>query len=110
MNKHSKLAIFYCAMVAAICAALGATGWAQNRARLTETQRIAQEVNHELLSVPTLSVFDNLKFDVKGTTVILAGQVAQPRTKHDAEEFVKHIEGISQLTNNIEVLPLSPMD
>jgi hyperosmotically inducible protein len=36
--------------------------------------------------------------------------VTRPTLKSDAEAAVKSIEGVSGVTNNIEVLPPSPMD
>jgi hyperosmotically inducible protein len=72
--------------------------------------RIAREVRHELVMLPYYSVFDNLAYKVDGYTVTLVGQVTQPVIKSDAEKSVKKIEGVQNVVNNIEVLPLSPMD
>ena len=72
--------------------------------------RIAREVRHELVTLPFYGVFDDLAFRVEGGTVTLFGQVAQPVLKSDAEKAVKRIEGVTQVINNIEVLPLSPND
>jgi hyperosmotically inducible protein len=47
---------------------------------------------------------------VDGYTVTLLGQVVRPTLKSDAENAVKHIEGVEKVDNQIEVLPLSPMD
>jgi hyperosmotically inducible periplasmic protein len=55
-------------------------------------------------------VFDYIAFQVKGDTVTLQGEVTRPTLKSDAENVVKHIEGVQQVINNIEVLPPSPMD
>src|SRR5690242_6216986 len=71
---------------------------------------LTREVRHELVQVPWLSVFDNLQYSVKGSEVTLSGQVWQPVTKDDAQTAVKGIEGVTKVNNNIEVLPLSPMD
>jgi len=71
---------------------------------------LTREVRHELVQVPWLSVFDNLQYSVNGSEVTLGGQVWQPVTKQDAETAVKGIEGVTKVNNNIEVLPLSPMD
>lgn len=71
---------------------------------------LTREVGHELVQVPWLSVFDNLQYSVKGSEVTLSGQVWQPVTKDDAQTAVKGIEGVTKVNNNIEVLPLSPMD
>jgi hyperosmotically inducible protein len=73
-------------------------------------QNLVREVRHQLLLLPYYSVFDNLAFKVDGDHVTLEGQVARPTLKSDAENAVKSIEGVSGVTNNIEVLPTSPMD
>lgn len=72
--------------------------------------RIAREVRHELVMLPYYSVFDNLAYQVNGYTVTLVGQVTKPTIKADAEKAVKKIEGVENVVNNIEVLPLSPND
>jgi len=72
--------------------------------------RIAKEVRHQLLLLPYYGVFDDLAFRVEGSTVTLMGAVVKPVLKSDAEGVVKHIEGVTQVNNEIEVLPPSPMD
>ena len=73
-------------------------------------ERIKKEVRHELVMLPFLTVFDNLAYKVDGYNVTLMGQVTRPTLKSDAENVVKHIEGVEKVDNQIEVLPLSPMD
>jgi len=73
-------------------------------------QRITKEVRHELLMLPYLDVFDYLAFKVDGYNVTLLGQVTKPTLKSDAEAVVKKIEGVEKVDNQIEVLPVSPMD
>jgi hyperosmotically inducible periplasmic protein len=72
--------------------------------------RIQKEVRHELLMLPYFNVFDYIAYQVKGDTVTLQGEVTRPSLKSDAENVVKHIEGVQQVINNIEILPPSPMD
>ncbi|MCU1337391.1 MAG: transport-associated protein [Bryobacterales bacterium] len=69
-----------------------------------------QKVRHELNMLPYYGVFDNLSFRVDGGKVTLFGQVARPVLKLDAENAVKHIEGVKQVDDQIEVLPLSSFD
>ena len=71
---------------------------------------LTKEVRHELVMLPYYGVFDNLAYKVDGTSVTLLGQVTRPTLKSDAGNVVKHIEGVSQVNNEIEVLPLSPND
>jgi hyperosmotically inducible protein len=71
---------------------------------------LIQEVRHRLVMLPRFGVFDDIGFTVNGGTVTLEGQVAQPILKEDAEHTVKKIEGVTNVVNSIEVLPLSPND
>jgi len=73
-------------------------------------ERITREVRHELLMLPYFGVFDYIAFKVNGDDVALLGQVVRPTTKSDAENAVKHIEGVEKVDNQIEVLPPSSMD
>ena len=71
---------------------------------------LGKKVRHELVMLPYFSVFDNLGYKVEGNTVTLYGEVTRPVLKSDAGRAVKHIEGVQNVVNNIEVLPLSPFD
>lgn len=74
-------------------------------------QRIAKEVRHELVLLPFYGVFDNLSYRVSPDgTVTLLGQVVRPTLKSDAENAVKHIEGVERVDNQLQVLPVSPLD
>src|SRR5579859_680765 len=75
----------------------------------TEKQ-LVREVRHQLVMLPYYTVFDNLTYRVEGDKVILGGQVVRPTLKSDAAGVVKTIDGVGSVVNNIEVLPLSPMD
>lgn len=71
---------------------------------------IERKVFKEIIRLPYYGVFDNIKFQVKGDTVYLMGQVVRPTTKNSAENVVEDIEGVANVVNNIEVLPLSSFD
>jgi hyperosmotically inducible periplasmic protein len=72
---------------------------------------LIKEVRHELVMLPYYGVFDWLQFDVRGDgLVVLRGQVNRPTLKSDAANVVKKIEGVTNVVNQIEVLPLSPND
>src|SRR6266566_1716480 len=89
-------------------------GFAQDAQRdqhsAKSTDRIIREVRHELLMLPYFGVFDYIAFKVDGYNVTLVGQVVRPSLKSDAENVVKHIEGVEKIDNQIEVLPPSSMD
>lgn len=76
----------------------------------TGSDRIAREVRHELVMLPYYGVFDNLVYRVDGNKVTLLGQVTRPTLKSDAGNVVKRIEGVEKVDNQIQVLPLSPLD
>jgi hyperosmotically inducible protein len=73
--------------------------------------RLVRQIRHELATLPYYGVFDWLEFEVKpDSTVVLRGYVTRPTTKSDAEARVKEIEGVKNVINEIQVLPLSPND
>src|ERR1700694_4310166 len=103
--KHKLLILFAGLLVSATL------GTAQDAQPSTKAQeRIIKEVRHELLMLPYFGVFDYIAFKVDGSTVTLLGQVVRPVLKSDAENAVKHIEGVEKVDNQIEVLPPSSMD
>jgi hyperosmotically inducible protein len=72
--------------------------------------RIAKEARHEILMLPYFDVFDNIELRVDGYNVTLMGQVTRPTLKSDAENAIKEIEGVENVINQIEVLPVSLND
>jgi hyperosmotically inducible periplasmic protein len=100
------------ALAVSLLAATAILTFAQDRGEPTprSVERITREVRHELLMLPYFGVFDNIAYKVDGSTVTLLGQVVRPTLKSDAENAVKHIEGVESVDNQIEVLPPSPMD
>jgi len=72
---------------------------------------IAQEVRHRLVMLPYYNLFDWLEGEVSPDDVVtLRGQVVKPTTKSDAEATVRKIDGVKDVVNEIEVLPLSNSD
>ena len=85
-------------------------GW-QTASAQASVERITKEVHHELALLPYYGVFDFLAYKVSADgTVTLLGQVTQPTLKSDAENAAKHVEGVEHVDNQIQVLPLSPLD
>ena len=71
---------------------------------------LASQVRHELVMLPYYNVFDDLNYSIENGVVTLSGDVTQPVVRNDAERSVKHLEGVTQVVNNIRVLPLSSFD
>jgi len=107
MKKHFLLV---CVCALALTPAFAQHKSADRMAGSTGGDRITREVHHELVMLPYYGVFDDLAYRVNGTTVTLLGYVTRPTLKSDAENVVKRIEGVERVENQIQVLPLSPMD
>jgi hyperosmotically inducible protein len=105
--KHKIVAL--AAMIAIATSAAVAAPRATDQ-NATGDQQVSSQVLHQLRKLPYTGIFDNLAYKVEGSTVTLYGQVMQPVTRKDAETVVKRIAGVSQVVNNIEVLPLSSFD
>jgi hyperosmotically inducible protein len=99
-------------VVVVVLLMLAIFGLAQDRDQPSarSQERIIKEVRHELLMLPYFGVFDYIAYKVDGSTVTLIGAVVRPVTKSDAENAVKHIEGVEKVVNQIEDLPPSSMD
>jgi hyperosmotically inducible protein len=74
---------------------------------------LAKQIRHELLMLPYYTIFDDLAFHLDGSVVTLEGACPPEPPwdiKSDAQNVVKKVPGVTQVINNIKVLPLSPMD
>ena len=105
--KHKLVGSLFFAVLAVIFVIPAQAG--QQVSEKAET-RIQREVRHQLLLLPYFNVFDNITYQVDDGKVTLMGQVTQPVLKSSAGNVVKSIEGVEQVVNNIEVLPVSTMD
>ena len=72
--------------------------------------KLTQEVRKQIVTQPQYGVLDYIHFAIQGDTVILRGKASRPTLKSSVENSVKKIEGVNKVTNEIEVLPLSPND
>ncbi len=71
---------------------------------------IEKKVFKEILTLPYYGLFDSISYKVEGSTVTLYGKVRNAMNKSDAEGYVKDIKGVTNVINNIEILPLSSFD
>ena len=90
--------------------ALALAGANYARAQKDDRGGVQREVLHELRMLPYYTVFDDLEYKVDGGHVTLYGDVTNPTLKSDAVAAVKSINGVTDVTDNIKVLPLSPGD
>jgi hyperosmotically inducible periplasmic protein len=73
-------------------------------------QQVEKKVYKEILKMPNYGLYDSIGFEVNGSTVTLHGKVYNATNRKSAERRVKKIEGVENVINNIEVLPLSRFD
>ena len=83
---------------------------AMTQADYDRVSKLARSIQKEILRLTEYGVFDEIGFGIKGSAVILRGYASRPILKSAAERVVKKIEGVSDVVNEIEVLPLSPND
>ena len=70
----------------------------------------AKQIRKKLVTLPFYGIFDNLGYEIEGGTVTLYGQVVRASTRKDAERRIAKIEGVEQVINRIQVLPVSGFD
>lgn len=109
MKTFKQKMLSLAAAVALTATAVVATP-ATTREQIVENQQLNKKIRKELVTLPFYGVFDNLAYDVEGSTVTLYGQVVRPTTKSGAESRVRRLPGVERVVNKIEVLPLSPFD
>jgi len=71
---------------------------------------IVKKVTHEIRMYPRYSIFDNIGFFVDEGRVELLGEVSEPFKKADLGRIVQRVPGVTSISNELKVLPLSPMD
>lgn len=71
---------------------------------------IAKKLTHEIRMYPRYTIFDNISFRVNEGAVELLGEVSQPYKRDDLGRIAQRVPGVTSLTNDLKVLPLSGMD
>jgi hyperosmotically inducible protein len=102
--------IFNKVMLAAALFGLGIAGAATSGSVSAADAVIAQKLAHEIRMYPRYSIFDNISFVVDEGRVELLGEVNEPFKKDDLGRIAQRVPGVSGLSNEIKVLPVSPMD
>jgi len=69
-------------------------------------ERVAEIVRHYV----HFGIFDDINIQVDNRSVILTGRVTMPYKRDEIAARVKKIDGVRDLTNNVEVLPVSSFD
>jgi hyperosmotically inducible protein len=82
------------------------SAWAQDR----NDTRIANEIGRQVDIYAQYSIFDHISGVVDDGVVTLIGKVTMPFKKDDIEKRVRKIVGVTEVRNQVEVLPVSSYD
>ena len=89
---------------------LGIAGAAtQTNSTYTDAE-VAGKLAHEIRMYSRYSIWDNINFRIRDGNVELLGQVNQPYKKADLTRLAQHVQGVTSVTNELEVLPTSFFD
>jgi hyperosmotically inducible protein len=73
-------------------------------------RRLADEIARAVSSYGRLTIFDDVSGAVENGVVTLRGKVTMPYKKNDIGDRISRIDGVSDVANLIDVLPVSPQD
>ena len=76
----------------------------------TRDDVLAARVADAVRTYAQFSIFDDVEITVENGAVSLEGRVTMPVKKEEIGERAKKVDGVRAVTNNIGVLPLSPLD
>ena len=112
-NRESlRRYLFAILLIGSLSFVWGAPGAMAAGSTTNKPLSLSDQVHHQLVMLPWYGVFDNLEYQVNGTEVTLMGQVVSEHatTKDDAGKFIASIPGVTNVVNNIEILPPSQFD
>ena len=95
---------------AAMLALAGLAGASTPAAGPNTDAAIAAKAIHEIRMYSRYTIWDNVNLQVNCGSIALTGQVSQPFKKQDLQRIVQSVPGVTSVTNQLEVLPLSPFD
>ena len=72
--------------------------------------QIANDIAHSVNRYANFTIFDDVNIDVRDGVVTLDGKVTMPYKSDDIGKRVAKIEGVKNVQNRIEVLPVSQFD
>jgi hyperosmotically inducible periplasmic protein len=73
-------------------------------------QRIANDIVRQVNTYSRFTIFDDVNISVESGLVTLTGKVTMPYKKNDIAKRVADVQGVREVMNQIDVLPVSPFD
>jgi hyperosmotically inducible protein len=75
-----------------------------------EDLQIFRDISRQVLRYSHFTIFDSVHAAVDNGIVTLTGKVTMPYKRSDIEKRVARVNGVQEIRNRIEVLPVSQMD
>ncbi len=99
-------------LAAALLLGAGVAGAATTGSRPAPAgdEGIGLRLAHEINMYPWYTIWDSVSFQVNSGQVVIQGAVNEPFKKADIEKIVRDIPGVTGVTNDVKVMPLSPFD
>src|SRR5436190_20825677 len=72
--------------------------------------QVANDISKTVNRYANFTIFDDVTVDVHDGLVTLAGKVTMPYKRDDIAKRVAKVDGVSQVINKLEVLPVSQFD
>ncbi|MDQ6699710.1 MAG: BON domain-containing protein [Acidobacteriota bacterium] len=94
-------------IILAAALSLGVAAAASTSTTAYTDAEIAQKAAHEIRMYSWYSIWDNLNVRVNNGNLELIGQVSQPFKKADLQRIVQRVPGVTSVSNELKVLPLS---
>ena len=73
-------------------------------------RQIVEKARKEIVTYPFYGIFDNLELRAENGVLTVGGQVSETSKKSDIGNFLAYVKGVSQVQNDLEVLPVSFYD
>src|SRR3954452_4193800 len=103
----AKMKVLNHLLAAALIVGAGVAGAATKSADVS----VERQILHEIRMYSNYSIWDDINFRVSNNgQVELFGAVNQPYKKSDIERIVRMVPGVTSVTDQIKVLPLSSFD
>ena len=98
---------FIFAVLLAAVLLVPAQGVAQDRSDVRLAKNIVSTLNNDYTRI---TIFDDVNITVEGGVATLTGKVTMPYKKSDIGARVARVDGVREVLNKIDVLPVSPFD
>lgn len=79
-------------------------------AAIATDQQIVETARKEIVTYPFYTIFDHIQLRAESGVLSVEGQVSEPSKKAAIGNFLAYVKGVSEVRNNLEVLPTSLFD